>query len=365
MERRDFLKLSASAALSLGFQSDSLSLLLGRSAVTLTRPVLLQSGDTIENTNFLIGDDFQWDTTFSAFYCGDRSDVTFRNVTIQTTKGSWDPRWNDPFDPQAGPGIVREMRALLVSGARRLVVENVVVRGFPRDGIAVSGLQESRFADVRVDLCQTGLYASYERPSVGCHFENVHVRDTWGGGGVPSAVRPGGYLGGVGIALGALRACSVRGCSALGENSGMKLLNPQFVTVSQAFVSTFMVQGDVIPGVLEAQCQSVVVEKSVIDKSHGRSLQVSGANAFQVSDRVSGLLVVDCTLHGGGHDGHGMQLVRECDANVRGCTFVGFNGLRGGQPAYAVELLEGCRINADFLEVNRFFDQQYLLRDAR
>jgi hypothetical protein len=364
MERREFLKLGASAALGLGFQADPLSTLLGRSQTTLTRPVLLADGDVVEDAIFLVGDDFQWDSTFAVFYAGDRADVTFRNVTIQTAKGGWDPRWNEPVQGSGGVGIPGELSALKVSGAQRMLVDNVRIHGFPRFGIAADGLIDCSFRGIEIDLCHSGLFVSHQRPSFRSSFEDVHVRDSWGGSGFPSAKRPGGYLGGIGIALGGLRACTVENCSALGENSGIKLLNPMFVQLTHAFTSTLMIQGDVIPGVLRDQAQGVLVQQCVIDKSHGRSIQVSGANALQVSDRVSGLRLVDCTLHAGGQSGAGMQLARECHADVRGCTFIGFNGVPDGPATYAVEVSGGSTLNQDFLEVNRFFQQDHVLRIA-
>jgi hypothetical protein len=46
---------------------------------------------------------------------------------------------------------------------------------------------------------------------------------------------------------------------------------------------------------------------------------------------------------------------------VLGCSFDGFNGMRGITPAHAAEVREGSSINDDFAAVNAFRNQQRIL----
>ena len=101
-----------------------------------------------------------------------------------------------------------------------------------------------------------------------------------------------------------------------------------------------------------------------VDKSAGGSSKSYGANGFQVSWHVSGLNVFDAVFNGGGEDGHAVQMWGDCSGVFRKCIFVGWNGKRGVEPAYAMELGDGSTVNADFEGSNAFGDQARILRMA-
>ena len=366
MDRREFLKLGGAAVLGAGFV-DAPQLLgaAARSEVRLHRPLRLTPGTTIENTDFVVDDDFQWDEKLCALFGMETSDVTLRNVSI-VGSDVWLERWNQEERPEESrtPGISSHMSAIRILRGRRIVLENVSVRGFPKLGITCSGLRESSLRTLRIEQCRMGLHTYHAVPSYDCSFEDIEVRNTWAPPvGYPSLRSPRHSVGGGGVVLEGLRNATIRTVRVLEENSGMKLVHPKDVTLSDMRTTTFMIQGDVDINNPAEPCGNVTMNDCTVDKGLGRGMLVEQANCVQISYHVQNTRMRNCSFRGVGENGHGMQIVGHCDADIRGCTFEGFNGTRGGAPAYALELLDHASVNADFEAVNQFIDQQRILLD--
>ncbi|TMA31814.1 MAG: hypothetical protein E6J87_14690 [Deltaproteobacteria bacterium] len=198
------------------------------------------------------------------------------------------------------------------------------------------------------------------------------ARDLWGPGpgkwpgvgGPPSRLRPGGFIGSDGLVCHSLRDAVVRDCSTLGEQfASFKLVNPQRVEVSGLRGIQLMVQGtsDLAWKIDKEPSRDTFVRNCVFDKSLGSGEIADEGNGIQVSWNVLGLRIENCTLIASGHNGHGIQFAGDAHGTVVGCTFDGFNGTRGTNPAHAVEVLDRSSVNEDFAVVNTFRNQRRIL----
>jgi hypothetical protein len=214
----------------------------------------------------------------------------------------------------------------------------------------------------------------HNAPSRHIHLQGVHVRDMWGpapgnwdrGGrathaqGFPSRKRPGGFIGGDGLALNTLRDSVIADCSAVGEFFGsFKLTNPQRVEVRGLRGGNIMIQGTSTADwkIHKSPARDVWIHDCVFDKKliHGPN---DGMNCVQISQNVGMVRIERCTLRASGKGGHAIQVVGDSHAQVVGCTIDGFNGRRGPNPAHAVHVLRGSSVNDDFEKANIFVDQQ-------
>jgi hypothetical protein len=213
-------------------------------------------------------------------------------------------------------------------------------------------------------------------PSRRVVLDGLRVFDTWGPGpgvlpgfgGSPSLVRPGGFTGGDGMAA-YLDDSVLRNLEFTGElYTGIKLCRSKRVKLYKVLTPSLMIQGTQlrhvnVDGSTDGS-EAIEIRGLYLDKSIGGSGASDGANGMQVSWHVSGLDVQDFALFAGGKDGHGVQLWGDVSAVFKGGTFEGWNGTRGGAPAYAMEIGDGSTLNADFETSNQFFAQDRILRRA-
>lgn len=334
---------------------------------TLREPISLGPGDVLADRRFVLAPDFRWTVSKAVIWVAS-PDVTIRNVEI-VGSDRWLPRWNAYNEPPDGPpGICSGMCGIRLQGAPRVRIEHVSVRGLPGGGIDGFGLEDGVIRDVGVRDCFVGVVTRQYLPNAGLWIERVRVRDLWGPGpgrwpgvgGPPSLLRPGGFIGGDGIVCHSLRRALVRDSTVLGEQFGsFKLVNSQHTTVSGLHGNHLMVQGtsDLEWKIDKEPSRHTQVHDCVFDKRLGVGEVSDEGNGIQVSWHVHDLRIERCMLIGGGKNGHGIQFAGDAHGRVVGCTFDGFNGVRGRGPAYAVETVDGSSVNADFEAVNTFRNQ--------
>jgi hypothetical protein len=107
----------------------------------------------------------------------------------------------------------------------------------------------------------------------------------------------------------------------------------------------------------------VVIEDCVFDKGLGRGQSLHDVNCVQLSQNIERVEVRRCFLNAAGKNGHGIQMTQDVIGQVRDCTIRGFNGVRGTNPAHALDLAWNSRVNPDFERVNSFVDQHRILSD--
>jgi hypothetical protein len=264
------------------------------------------------------------------------------------------------------------MCAIRLQKAPRVRIEGVTIEGFPGSGIDAFGLDDGVIRDVSVTRCFLGIITRHYAPSSGLLIERVQVRDLWGPGagkwpgtgGPPSQLRPGGFIGGDGVVCESVRHAVVRDCTVLGEQfASFKLVNPQDTEVSGLRGIGLMVQGtsDLEWKIDKEPSRNTRVRNCTFDKSLGSGEVANEGNCIQVSWHVENLLIENCTLVAAGHNGHGIEFAVDAHGRVVGCTFDGFNGMRGNAPAHAVELFDHSSVNDDFASVNTFRNQRRIL----
>ena len=127
-----------------------------------------------------------------------------------------------------------------------------------------------------------------------------------------------------------------------------------------------MVQGtagtaDVQWSIHDEPARDVVIEDCVFDKGLGRGDTLFNVNCLQLSQNIESIEVRRCILNAAGKDGHGIQMSQNVVGDVRDCTFRGFNGVRGQNPAHALDLAWNSSANGDFENVNDFVNQRRIL----
>jgi hypothetical protein len=100
-----------------------------------------------------------------------------------------------------------------------------------------------------------------------------------------------------------------------------------------------------------------VIEDCVLDKGLGRGASLFERSCLELSQNVESVRVERCLLNAAGQSGHAIEIGRNAHARVVECTMRGFNGVRDGHPAHAIDLSGGSSVNDDFERVNRFVDQ--------
>jgi hypothetical protein len=337
----------------------------------LEEPIVLGSGATLANRAFVLSKQFRCDTS-NAVILVNGHDVRIRNVRI-IGPSSWDPHWND-LRPEARevPGLFGNTSGIHISNVRDVVVERVSIEGLPRAGISGFGIDGGLFREITIRHCFVGINLKPDAASQGLLFERVHTMNQWGPMGTAkdaSLERPGGWIGGDGLALNSLRDSTLLDCTAVGEMfSAFKVTNPQRVRIARLRGTGLMVQGTA--GVAEEQwtihrepARDVVVEDCVFDKGLGRGKSLFEMNCLQLSQNIASIDIRRCVMNAAGQNGHAIQMSRNVLGRVSGCTIRGFNGKRGTNPAHAIDLALGSSVNADFERTNEFVNQQRIRLD--
>jgi hypothetical protein len=341
-------------------------------AEVLDEPIVLRNGETLANRVFLLSRQFRSQATNGIIVVNGHG-VRIRDVRI-VGPSSWDPRWND-MRPAARdlPGVFANTSGIRIRNVRDVVVERVSIEGMPRAGISAFGVDGGLFRDITIRHCFSGINFTHDAPSHGVLFERVHTLNQWGPMGKvvkdASFERPGGWIGGDGLALNSLRDSTILDCTAVGEMfAAFKVTNPQRVRLAKLRGAGLMVQGTA--GTLQRQwsihkqpARDVVVEDCVFDKGLGRGRSLFEMNCLQLSQNVASIDIRRCVLNAAGQNGHGIQMTRSVHGRVMGCMIRGFNGVRGENPAHAVDLAWGSSVNADFEHVNEFANQRRIRLD--
>lgn len=334
----------------------------------LWEPVHVDDDDVFEG-EFVVDDAFAWTTSFAVFYMANKRNVTFRNFELRTPYESWQRAWTytgGPLPP-AFPkrGIPPTLRGLALEGQnnRNLTLENVRVRGFPGVGISIGNISGGLIRNVSVEHCVAGIDLSYMGPgSNDFAIENFRCGDTWNAwlpGTDPawaSEKFPGQSIGGPGLAVANARNFKVSGVTVAGENSGVKFGWIHDAEIRHVITPSLMFQGKIVYEDAAQGTSNVLLDGFAIDRSRGALQRRNLSNSLQLSWKNHGMRVRNGILHGGSYNGAAIQLADDVHADIRDCTFVGFNGNLGA----AVFVGEGCTLNRDFRTANRFYHQKYV-----
>lgn len=340
----------------------------------LHAPIVLQAGQHLTGRRFWVADDFAWTSALAAIY------VAGENVVIEDVElygaNSWNHRWDAYTEPAGGPpGIPSGLTGIRVQGAPNLRISRVHVEGFPRCGIEGFGLADGILEDITVTRCFQGISLAQYMPQPRLQIRRASIRDLWGPGpnkwpgvgGWPSKIRPGGFIGSDGIVAFKLSDAAITDCEVLGEiYGGFKILNPQRTQVLRYRGPVGFLQGtsDQSWTIDKEPCRDTLIQDCTFDKSLGAGELVEKGNGFQCTWNVRSAAFRNCQFLSAGHDGHGFEAAGDCQPTFTGCTFQGWNGMRGTQPAYALNLIDGAKTNLDFQPMNHFVDQQRIVFDA-
>lgn len=363
--------------------------------IELHAPLDVAPGARIENTVYTIASDFALGAGERAAIRISDDDVVMKNVSL-IGASEWDTRWNAGY---TGPGIDYRMEGIYLgasSAVDNVRLENLQIRGFPQGGIHSSAypVTNLRIKRIRVTDCQnaislksTGIVVQHSNWTI----TGVRIWDMWGPWPTPNGNFP---------ALGAQdrsewrRTCQ-GGNGIIIENCNDLVLTDALIT-GDYFCGLKIVGHDAAPGTANAtirrvRCNQTQVQATyhpsnnggigpytgilfdgcVFDKGYASaSRSTYGVNGVQLSyPQVTTL--TNCKIFSNGRNGHGLQAYDGVTANVTGCLFNSWNGLRFTDPAYAAEVYTSTggpppiriasSINADFLTVNTFVDQTRLL----
>jgi polygalacturonase len=315
-------------------------------------------------------------TTSNAVIVVNGDGVRIRNVRILGAD-RWDPRW-EVVSPlaQSRPGVFGRTVGIRMQGARDVAVEQVSIEGLPSTGIFGFGVEGGLFRDITIRHCFSGINLQHNEPNRGLRFERIHTMNQWGPKGSPrrpegdrSLERPGGWMGGDGLALSTLRDSILEDCTSVGEMyTSFKFTNPQRVTIRGFRGASLMVQGtggaaSVEWSIHPEPARDVVLEDCIFDKGIGRGASLFDMNCIQLSQNIERITIRRCVMNAAGQNGHAIQMTRNVQGRVTGCTIRGFNGMRGLVQAHAIDLVNGSSVNADFGRVNQFVNQSRILVD--
>jgi hypothetical protein len=388
LDRRRFLALTGSTAIALAWPSGAFAGAPfapspprrpatgprpSRSRRVLAKPIMLGDGDSLEDVDLFVPEDFQWTTVSAAVFARGRG-IRLRNVTLTTYADRWQPHWSQPAAGATGRGIDPSMAGLRFDACTDLAIDGLEVSGFPQCGAIFYGTRNASLHDLAGHHCfSIFCFMDYKGGNRGVELEYVRARDTWGPGpgvmpgvgGFPSAKRPGQFSGGDGLP-GYFEDSVLRDLDFSGElYAGFKLVASRRVRIERLSSNNFQVQGTQqrhanVNGTTEGS-HDIAVEDLIVDKSLCTGEVSNLGNGVQISWHVSRLAVKNFVLRANGQDGHAIQLSGDCQASFEGGLISGFNGKRGPGPAYALELDDHSTVNADFTTVNRFENQQRLV----
>jgi hypothetical protein len=336
----------------------------------LEQPIVLRSGESLADRSFVLSQDFRG-TSSNAIILVVENGVSIRNVKILGAD-RWDSHWDD-VSPNARslPGVFGNTAGIRIQNVRDVTVEQVSIEGLPRAGIFGFGIEGGLFRDITIRHCNVGINLVYNSPNRRLRFERVRTGSMWSQVDPTrpddaSLERPGGWIGGDGLALNSLRDSELVDCTAVGEMYGaFKMTNPKRVTVRECRGTGFQVQGIAAgdAGNLMGPARDVLIEDCVFDKGLGYSSNIQGSCGMQITYHVASTRIRRCLLNAAGQNGHGIQVTRDAHAQIEDCLIRGFNGVRGVMPAHALDIALGSTVNSDFAAVNYFVDQQRTVLD--
>jgi len=290
-----------------------------------------------------------------------------RNCVIRHPAPQWDTAWvGTRWQILAG---------MRVDKASDIKIDGLHVEGMPESGLSLGELDDARLRRVSVTRCLMGASFGYTGAvNRRVRIDRWRTWHTWGPGpgviegfgGVRSTVRPGGFTGGDGLA-GYFDDSSLRRLEFTGELFvGLKLVRSKRVKVFEVVTTGLMVQGTQQrhANVDASQDGSEAISIRSLMLAKGLSPIATDENGVQVSWNVRGLDVANFALLADGCNGHAIQLWGDVDARFRSGVISGWNGLRGGAPAYALEFGENSTVNPDFESANQFPHQERILRRA-
>jgi hypothetical protein len=337
----------------------------------LDAPIVHAAGTVYRDTDFVVSPRFKSTSVRAAFYSGaGHVGVTFKNCTFRTQLTTWDRRWRKPALPDP---MLNVFSCLRLAATTNLVIDGLHIEGFPEAAIACGGVVGASIKRLSIVRCLVGVTLS-EPANRNWTVDFLRVADLWGPGpdvipglgSWPSRRHPGLFTGGDGFAGYCLDDVTMRHLEFTGDcYTGIKLARCKRVRLYNLCTPSLMLQGTQQrhsnnDGSTDG-CEDVEIRSLFLDKRIGGCDGSEGANGMQVSWNVKGLDVGDFALLSGGKDGHGVQLWGDVAARFHDGVFEGWNGTRGGQPAYAMEIGDGSTVNADFETVNGFYDQPRVL----
>jgi hypothetical protein len=300
----------------------------------------------------------------AAFYAhrGHRG-ITFQNCTFRTRFAAWNRAWRNPALPDPMLDVFAGLR---LAATQDLRIDGLHIEGFPEAAIDCQAIDRAKLQRISIARCLVGLNMG---PPGSRNWELDNLR-VWGPGpnvipgfgGSPSHRHPGGFTGGDGFAAYLLDDSVLRSMEFTGDlYTGIKLARCKRVFFFNVVTPLLMVQGTQQrnqnnDGTTDG-AEDIQIRSLHLDKGLGGSDASDEANGMQVSWNVRGLDVRDFALIASGKNGHGVQLWGDVSAVFRDGLFSGWNGTRGGQPAYALELGDGSTVNDDFEVANRFENQ--------
>lgn len=341
----------------------------------ITTTVEFEAGQTYEDKFYICDPTFAQDTSVQAAAAPSGNGYTLRRVTVDSGFRNWQSRWNALPEVGPPPGVRSSCHGISSRGYSGVTYEGVKVRGFPQTGLHIDGCSDSTFTDVETENCFFG--ARFD--GNGALIQNTTVRrfvakdvwgpipDTWNTAAFPSQARAGEYTGRDGLVVNTTRNCLFEDCTVVGEtgNGAFKFGTSKNLTLRGLVGPNLQIQGS--GGADPANSpqtasRDILMEFCTIDKTTGYGSSNFDINALQLSYHVENLRVRGCLFRTVDTNGHGCQLAQpNVEAYFEGCTFSGFNLLRGAQDAYAVHRNPTCWLNgggtagdADFIARNSF-----------
>jgi hypothetical protein len=317
----------------------------------LEEPIVLRSGESLVDRSFVVSEEFR-STASRAFIVVEGNGVAIRNVRML---GSY---------PRA-PGVHGGTVGIRIENVRDVALERVSIEGLPSAGISGHGVEGGHLRDITIRHCTGGIELRADSASRALRLERIYTENLSKPGDA-SLEEAGGWIGGAGLALSALRDSLVVDCTAVGQMfRSFELTNPQRVRIERLRGPTLTIRGtaNLARDVREEPARDVVIDDCFLDKGLGRGPAIFEMSCLELSQNLESVTVERCVLNAAGQNGHAIRLSGNSHGRVVDCTFRGFNGVRGSHPAHALELTGGSTVNDDFERVNRFVDQKRIRLD--
>lgn len=322
-------------------------------------------GGRLADVDLVVSERFKPTSNCSALYLPGKA-TQVKNVRVLTQFKRRDPAWER--DP-----ILKNWAGVRIDHARDLIVDGLHVEGFPGPGVVGYGIRTARLERMSATACETGfLFAADGGGNQNIAIDQLAAWDMWWPApgaeqdATPSRLRPGGWMGGDGLA-GYFTDARIMRVRMTGELfCGLKLVRSKRVCLIDVTTPSLMIQGTEYrdrnaDGSTDGSDQ-IAIRRLMLDKSLGEGAAAARGNGLQVSFNVRGLDVEGASILGAGKGGHGIELAFGCEASFRDTIVSGFNGKRFNDPAWGLSLVGGSSVNADLSNGIRFFDQERTVR---